>query len=40
MNNLNLKAIDYGFVSKDGFDLKQTYDYEFITLDDLYKISD
>lgn len=40
VNHSNLKAIDYGFVSKDGFDLKQTYDYEFITLDDLYKISD
>ena len=40
VNNSKLNAIDFGFVSKSGFDLKKSYSYEFITLDDLYNISD
>lgn len=37
VSNTNLKPITYGFFSKSGFKLDDTYDYLFFTLDDLYK---
>ncbi len=37
VNKTNLKPIQYGFFSKNGYLLKNNYEYLFFTLDDLYK---
>ena len=37
VSETSLKPIQYGFFSKNGFQLKQKYPYLFFTLDDLYK---
>ncbi len=37
VNETTLKPIQYGFISKDGFDLNKEYSYLLYTLDDLYK---
>lgn len=37
VNKTILKPIQYGFISKSGFDLKNEYSYLFYTLEDLYK---
>ncbi len=33
----SLKPIQFGFFSKNGFNLNEKYDYIFISLDDLYR---
>ena len=40
VNKTNLNAIDYGFVSKSGFDLKNNYVYDLICLSDIYNIKE
>lgn len=37
VNKTTLKPIQYGFISKKGFNLKKNYSYLLYTLDDLYK---
>lgn len=36
VNDTNLKPVQYGFFSKNGFKLKKEYPYLFYTLDDIY----